>query len=61
MQQLDNQSYLKSQKRKKTITDRERIKLLEEENDILKKDKASLERKVDLLKEVIQKNRGNHL
>ena len=50
---LANRSYLKSQKLKETAADRQRIKLLEEENDILKKDKASLEQKVELLKEVI--------
>ena len=53
MLQLVNRSYLKSHKLKKTAADRQRIKLLEEENDILKKDKASLEQKVELLKEVI--------
>jgi len=57
MQQLANRSYLKSQELKKTAADRQRIKLLERENDTLRKDKASLERKVGLLKEVIQKNR----
>ena len=51
--ELVNRSYLKSQKLKETAADRQRIKLLEEENDILKKDKASLEQKVELLKEVI--------
>ena len=52
---------MKSQKLKETATYRQRIKLLEKENDILKKDKASDEQKVELLKEVIQKNRGNFL
>ena len=61
MQQMANHSYLMSQKLKETAADRQRIKLLEEENDILKKDKASLEQKVELLKEVIQNNRGNFL
>ena len=51
--ELVNRSYLKSQKLKETDADRQRIKLLEEENDILKKDKASLEQNVELLKEVI--------
>jgi hypothetical protein len=35
--------------------------LLEAENAALKKDKAALEQKVKMLKEVIQKNRGNFL
>ena len=59
MQQLSNWSYLKSQKLKETAVDCQRIKLLEKENDILKKNKVSLEQKVELLKEVIQKNRSN--
>ena len=61
MQQLSNRSYLKSQKLKETAVDCQRIKLLEKENDILKKNKVSLEQKVELLKEVIQKNRANFL
>jgi hypothetical protein len=52
---------MKSQKLKETAADHQRIRLLEKENDILKKDKAYLEQKVELLKEVIQKNRGNFL
>ena len=61
LQQLPNRSYLKSQKLKETIADRRRIGLLEMENAALKKDKAALEQKVKILKEVIQKNRGNFL
>jgi len=57
LQQLANHSYLKSQKLKEIATDRQRIGLLEKENAALKKDKAALERKVKMLKEVIQKNR----
>ena len=61
LQQLANRSYLKSQKLKETAADRQRISLLEMENATLKKDKAALEQKVNMLKEVIQKNRGNFL
>ena len=61
LQQLVNRSYLKSQKLKETAADRRRIGLLEMENAALKKDKAALEQKVKILKEVIQKNRGNFL
>ena len=61
MQQLANRSNLKSQKLKETAADRRRIGLLEMENAALKKDKAALEQKVKILKEVIQKNRGNFL
>ena len=61
VQQMANRSYLKSQKLRETSTDRQKIKLLEKENDVLKKEKVSLEHKVKLLKEVIQKNRGNFL
>jgi len=46
---------------KETVVNCQRIKLLEKENDILKKKKVSLEQKVELLKEVIQKNRANFL
>ena len=56
LQQLANRSYLKSQKLKETAADRQRISLLEKENAALKKDKAALEQKVKMLKEVIQKN-----
>ena len=56
LQQLPNRSYLKSQKLKKMEADRQRIVLLEVENAALKKDKAALEQKVKMLKEVIQKN-----
>ena len=58
---MGNRSYLKSQKLKETAADRQRIILLEEENATLKKDKAALEQKVKMLKEVIHKNRGNFL
>ena len=61
VQQMANRSYLKSQKLRETSTDRQKIKLLEKENDVLKKEKVSLKHKVKLLKEVIQKNRGNFL
>ena len=46
---------------KATEADRQKISLLEKENATLKKDKAALEQKVNMLKEVIQKNRGNLL
>ena len=53
LQQLANRSYLKSQKLKETAVDRQRISLLEKESAALKKDKAALEQKVNMLKEVI--------
>ena len=56
LQQLANRSYLKSQKLKETAADRQRISLLEKENAALKKDKAAPEQKVQMIKEVIQKN-----
>ena len=58
---MANNSYLKSQKLKATEVDRQKIALLEVENDALKKDKATLEQRVRMLKEVIQKNRGDLL
>ena len=61
MQQMANRSYLKSQKLKETTADRQRIGLLKKENANLKKEKAALEHKVKMLKEVIHKNRGNLL
>ena len=61
LQQMANRSYLKSQKLKVTEADRQKITLLEAENAALKKDKAALEQRVKMLKEVIQKNRGNLL
>ena len=61
LQQMANRSYLKSQKLKATEADRQKIALLEAENAALKKDKAVLEQRVRMLKEVIQKNRGNLL
>ena len=61
LQQIANRSYLKSQKLEATEADRQRIALLEAENAALKKDKAALEQRVRMLKEVIQKNRGNLL
>ena len=51
-----NCSYLKSQKLKATEADCQKIALLEAENAALKKDKAALEHRVRMLKEVIQKN-----
>ena len=61
LQQMANRSYLKSQKLKTIEADRQKITLLEVENAALKKDKAELEQRVRMLKEVIQKNRGNLL
>ena len=58
---MSNQLYLKSQKLKATKPDRRKIILLEAENAALKKDKAVLEQRVVMLKEVIQKNRGDLL
>ena len=58
---MANQSYLKSQKLKETEVDRQKIALLEAVNAALKKDKASLEQRVKMLKEAIQKNRGGLL
>ena len=58
---MANRSYLKSQKLKEISKDHEKLLLLEKENGSLKKENASLEQKVKLPKEVIQKNRGNFL
>ena len=58
---MANRSYLKSQKLKATEADHQKIALLEAENAALKKDKATLEQRVRMLKEVIQKNRGDLL
>ena len=58
---MANRSYLKSQKLKTIEADRQKITLLEAENAALKKDKAALEQRVRMLKEVIRKNRGNLL
>jgi len=58
---MANRSYLKSQRLKATEADRQKIALLEAENSALKKDKAALEQRVVMLKEVIQKNRGDLL
>ena len=58
---MGNRSYLKSQKLKETAADHQKISSLEKENAILKKDKAALEQKVKMLKEVIHMNRGNFL
>jgi hypothetical protein len=60
LQQMANRSYLKSQKLKATEADRQKIALLEAEHS-LEKDKAALEQRVRMLKQVIQKNRGNFL
>ena len=61
LQQMANRSYLKSQKLKATEADRQKIALLEAEIAALKKDKAALEQRVRMLKDVIQNNRGNFL
>ena len=61
LQQMTNRSYLKSQKLKVTEADRQKITLLDAENAALKKDKAALEQRLRMLKDVIQKNRGNLL
>ena len=61
LQQMANWSYLKSQKLKVTEADHQKITPLEAENATLKKDKAALEQRVRMLKEVIQKNRGHFL
>jgi len=61
LQQMANRSYLKSQKLKATEADRRKVALLETENAALKKDKAALEQRVRMLKDVIQNNRGNLL
>jgi len=61
LQQMASRSYLKSQKLKATEADRQKIALLEAENAAFKKDKAALEQRVVMLKEVIQKNRGDLL
>ena len=58
---MANWSYLKSQKLKAIEADRQKITLLEAENAALKKDKAAQEQRVRMLKEVIQKNRGDLL
>ena len=58
---MTNRSYLKSQKLKATEADHQKIALLEAVNAALKKDKAVLEQRVVMLKEVIQKNRGDLL
>ena len=58
---MANRSYVKSQKLKEAFEGRKKLLLLERENETLKKEKTSLEQKVQLLKEVIQKNRGNSL
>ena len=58
---MANRSYLKSQRLKVTEADRQKIALLAAENTALKKDKAVLEQRVVMLKEVIQKNRGDLL
>ena len=55
---MANQSYLKSQKLKEVS---KKFALLEKKNVVLKEDKALPEQKVKMLKEVIQKNRGNFL
>ena len=53
LQQMANRSYLKSQKLKVTEADRQKVALLEAENAALKKDKATLEQRVRMLKDVI--------
>ena len=54
---MANRSNLKSQNLKETEADHQKLSLLEAENAALKKDKAALEQRVRMLKEVIQKNR----
>ena len=61
LQQMANRSYLKSQKLKATESDRQKVTLLETESAALKKGKAALEQRARMLKEVIQKNRGDLL
>ena len=61
LQLMANWSYLKSQKLKVTESDRQKVTLLQAENAALKKDKAALEQRIRMLKEVIQKNRGDLL
>ena len=56
LQQMANRSYLKSQKLKVTEADCQKIALLEAKNAAWKKDKAVLEQRVRMLKELIQKN-----
>jgi len=56
LQQMANRSYMKSQKLKATKADRRKVALLEAENVALKKDKAALEQRVRMLKNVIYKN-----
>ena len=58
---MANRSNLKSQKLKETEADHQKISLLEAENAALKKGKAALEQRVKMLKEAIQKNRGDLL
>ena len=58
---MANRSYLKSQKLKAAEADRQEIAMLEAENASLRKDKAALEQRVRMLKEVIQKNQGDLL
>jgi len=50
---------LKSLRLKEAAEEQKKLPLLEKETESLKKEKASLEQKVDLLKDVIQRNRGN--
>jgi len=50
---------LKSLCLKEAAEEQKKLPLLEKETESLKKEKASLEQKVDLLKDVIQRNRGN--
>ena len=50
---MANRSYLKSQKLKATEADCQKIALLEAKNAALRKDKAVLEKRVRMLKEVI--------
>jgi len=52
---------LKSLRLKEAAEDQKKLPLLEKQIQSLKKEKASLECKVELLKDVIQRNRGNYL
>ena len=58
---MANRSYLKSQRLKELSRYHQKLILVERENESLKKDKASLEQKVNLLKDVIERNRGELL
>jgi len=50
---MANRSYVKSQKLKEASEGRQKLTLLEKENESLKKQKTTLKQKIQLLKEVI--------